>query len=767
MKPELENLKIKLEDYFIADKENEWLDIEVVNVNRLDIRIVTNKDGEIDEFRETINYNIEEFNSLIDNKSEKLYLGHLDINTVEEAEFFDISKPTRRKYSQISFADMVDIKNNQEKMCNKEEKINNSRIISYYSYKGGVGRTVALIQTAYLLAQSGKKVLLMDLDIEAPSFYNIFKEIIKTDKGLVDYLYEKLYLDNDISLKDIITKINLNLEGEIYLVSAGVNDFKYVKRLDMLKEKRIYENKLIQKLIKEAEELYDVDYTLIDSRTGINRWGALSLIDIADEVILFAYPNRENIEGLKLIIELIEDCKKLTIALSRIDQSPQGSKIAKELFQELGLNQEYIPIYYESGIALAEKYPIEEHLKPYEAISNFILEEENNMMTLEYIKNNKENVEDILKNIKNINFNKVVSSRETKTMERSNWIIVKGDEDSLDFDQIFKEDLDNNILIHDLRENKVTEEVKEFLQSNQANKLSRVSILWAYIIKVINEEDKFKNSNLKGIDDLEGLLYLDYIKYFEKISDQDDLYKVLSYYTEEIGENEPIKINVILDFGDILHLFGEQIEDEETMDILLDLILKTVAIINMKTSICLKLTLNNKYYKEYKIVVDKYNANILNLDWNNLDAKEVIEDIEEITENTVDHIKNDLLEDIYYSLIKKESYSKISKSENAILLDMFDNQVNRKQIFKLYKIGYKKELSNAIYGKRIDPDVYSKLLSKWIYEELSDNNLLNKKQIFKLMKYASEFELEYSNENKKSIIDFSSFKKAMDKISDQ
>lgn len=763
MRYKLNEFKTKLENYFINDKENEWVDIEVINVNRLDIKIVSDKVENLDELQRFINKCIDEVNSLIENTSEKLYLGHLEVNTVEEADFFDITRPTRRKYDKISFANMIDIKNNLAEICEKEESMNSSRIISFYSYKGGVGRTVALIQTAYLLAKSGKKVLLMDLDIEAPSFYNIFKDTIKTKLGLVDYLYEELYLNNEISVKDIITKINLNLKGEIYLISAGINDFKYVKKLDMLKEKRIYENKLIQKLIKESEDSYGIEYTLIDSRTGINRWGALSLIDIADEVILFAYPNRENIEGLKLIIELIEECKKTTIALSRIDQSPQGASIAKKLFKDLNINQEYIPIYYESGIALAEKYPIEEYLKPYKTISDFILEEENNKRTLEYIKGNSENTKEILEQIKKGDFQKTVVSRETKMVENSNWIIIKGEEDSLNIDYIFKNELDDNILISQSSQDEVDKEVKAYIQSvNDFEDKNIVRIVLAYVIKIINDYKEFEEFGLKGIDKLVYKDFKSYIDYIYELQSLEEIYEGFSYKLQSTEEDIYIKVNVILDFEKILAIFKEQVKDEYITEQLLNTTLNIIALINAHSDISLKLILNNKYYEEHINIIDKYNANILNLVWGSLEKEIAICDIKEVLAATIDCIEDVLLKDIYNKLIGGDKYSKDIRMENQFLLDMIEK--NFEGIFPMVKIRSKEEFSSVIYGKRINPDVYSKLLSEWIYEELMSIGSLNKRKVFELVSYASEFELNDDNKNKKSIIAFSSFKKAIGKM---
>ena len=45
------------------------------------------------------------------------------------------------------------------------------RTVAFYSYKGGVGRTLLLATAARFLALAGKKVVALDLDLEAPGLH--------------------------------------------------------------------------------------------------------------------------------------------------------------------------------------------------------------------------------------------------------------------------------------------------------------------------------------------------------------------------------------------------------------------------------------------------------------------------------------------------------------------------------------------------------------------------------------------------------------------
>src|SRR3970282_92133 len=100
------------------------------------------------------------------------------------------------------------------------------KVITFYSYKGGVGRSMSLVNIACLMAKQKKKVLLIDWDLEAPGLHTFFNDDIKKEYlGLVDFItdvnefikiednnteegYDQFFTDN---LDSYIVK-NLNIE---------------------------------------------------------------------------------------------------------------------------------------------------------------------------------------------------------------------------------------------------------------------------------------------------------------------------------------------------------------------------------------------------------------------------------------------------------------------------------------------------------------------------------------------------------------------------
>src|SRR5437763_4755985 len=69
------------------------------------------------------------------------------------------------------------------------------KVITFYSYKGGAGRSMALANVAWILASAGKRVLMIDWDLEAPGLHRYFhpflsdKELTKTP-GIIDLVWD-------------------------------------------------------------------------------------------------------------------------------------------------------------------------------------------------------------------------------------------------------------------------------------------------------------------------------------------------------------------------------------------------------------------------------------------------------------------------------------------------------------------------------------------------------------------------------------------------
>lgn len=221
------------------------------------------------------------------------------------------------------------------------------KTITFYSYKGGVGRTLALSNIAKRLAEFGKKVCILDFDLEAPGLQiklenQIPKQGIQT--GIVDYIYEfssNGILSNDISKYETHLKFPQNMH---FIAAGNTQTNDYWMKLTQINWWKLFYSEQSEGIpffldLKEKIRMkYEPDYLLIDSRTGITELSAITISLLADSVVFFAANNKENIQGCKHVLKSISNSennlfgikKDIHFVLSRIPNPEKPDDKTKE-----------------------------------------------------------------------------------------------------------------------------------------------------------------------------------------------------------------------------------------------------------------------------------------------------------------------------------------------------------------------------------------------------------------------------------------------------
>ncbi len=186
-----------------------------------------------------------------------------------------------------------------------------SQVITFYSYKGGVGRTMALANVSILLAKWGHKVLVVDWDLEAPGLEHFYKDylennnfggikIVESIPGVIDLLQ----IETPTKWQDAIISVQTGSETPIHLISSGRRDEGYFKKVREFDVTKFYEEdggELIEQLRNEWLDNYD--YVFIDSRTGITEIGGICTIQLPDIVVMLFTATDQGFEGALDIIK--------------------------------------------------------------------------------------------------------------------------------------------------------------------------------------------------------------------------------------------------------------------------------------------------------------------------------------------------------------------------------------------------------------------------------------------------------------------------------
>lgn len=179
-------------------------------------------------------------------------------------------------------------------------------ILTFYSFKGGVGRSMALANIAVLLSQWGYKVLAIDFDLEAPGlqcFFRSFLDLstIKAKRGLVDFIGDQFAASPErSSWKSDLIPIRLpHSSGQLSLWTAGIQDQDYFKRVRSLDFPEFYAKmnggSSIEALRTELKTNFD--YVLVDSRTGLTDIGGVCTVQLPDTIVWLFTATDQSFEG--------------------------------------------------------------------------------------------------------------------------------------------------------------------------------------------------------------------------------------------------------------------------------------------------------------------------------------------------------------------------------------------------------------------------------------------------------------------------------------
>ena len=227
------------------------------------------------------------------------------------------------------------------------------RITTFYSYKGGTGRSMALANFAWILAACGKRVLAIDWDLEAPGLHRYFRpflidpELFETD-GLIDTFWsfaaaalerapsgEERAADEDSAevaeaLEDATQRLDWKfpMDGYIDFIGAGRQGETYSERVNSFDWKRFYELGGASVLtMAKAYLRARYHWVLIDSRTGVSDTSGICTIQMPEVVVACFTLNRQSIDGVAAILRSIRAFRSASVNGSAIDFFPLATRI--------------------------------------------------------------------------------------------------------------------------------------------------------------------------------------------------------------------------------------------------------------------------------------------------------------------------------------------------------------------------------------------------------------------------------------------------------
>jgi tetratricopeptide (TPR) repeat protein/cellulose biosynthesis protein BcsQ len=199
-------------------------------------------------------------------------------------------------------------------------------ICTFYSYKGGVGRTQALANVAVLLVRWGYRVLCIDWDLEAPGLHLYFEQGLqgRVGDGVVELMTAHAAGRNP-RWDEHLLPVEVPGPGQLELMPAGRLDDGYATRMQALDWEQLYAEHdlavVIEHLRDELRAVYD--FVLVDSRTGITDIGGVCAVQLPDLLVALFTASQQSLNGvLEVVASAAEQRQLLPFERGRVPTLP-------------------------------------------------------------------------------------------------------------------------------------------------------------------------------------------------------------------------------------------------------------------------------------------------------------------------------------------------------------------------------------------------------------------------------------------------------------
>ncbi len=255
------------------------------------------------------------------------------------------------------------------------------QIITFYSYKGGTGRTMAMANVAWIIASHGKRVLTIDWDLESPGLHKFFhpfldESTVSATPGVIEIIneYASAAVDPGPRSKDWyvecarVERHAVSLEwpfpggGRLDFLSAGRQNRDYSSAVVSLDWDNFYDRlgggKFFRAMREDMKRNYD--YVLIDSRTGLSDVADICTIELPDVLTVCFTLSDQSIEGAANVANQISgryrdrNIRVLPVPMRIEDGEKEkldiGRSLARMRFEGFptGMSQESAALYWAS-----------------------------------------------------------------------------------------------------------------------------------------------------------------------------------------------------------------------------------------------------------------------------------------------------------------------------------------------------------------------------------------------------------------------------------
>jgi MinD-like ATPase involved in chromosome partitioning or flagellar assembly len=225
-----------------------------------------------------------------------------------------------------------------------------AQIISVHSFRGGTGKSNITANIAALLAAEGRRVGVIDTDIQSPGIHVIFGlDETQMRVSLNDYLWGNCDIKD--TAYDVTPTLGPNFKGQLFLIPSSIRAGEIARVL-----REGYKVDLLHDGFHKLIEDLELEVLLIDTHPGLNEETLLS-IAISDALAVIMRPDQQDYQGTSVTVAVARRLQvpRLLLIVNKVPEAFDVKTIQARVEQTYGCEVAAVLPHSEEQMVLASK----------------------------------------------------------------------------------------------------------------------------------------------------------------------------------------------------------------------------------------------------------------------------------------------------------------------------------------------------------------------------------------------------------------------------
>ena len=229
-------------------------------------------------------------------------------------------------------------------------------IVSIHSFRGGTGKSNITANVASQVAMNGKRVAVVDTDIQSPGIHVLFG----LDEGKMGRTLNE-FLRKECSIEETAFPIGDNVGDEpgrkklagkdLWLIPSSISGSEISKIV-----RDGYDPNLLNEGLQLLQKKLDLDYLFIDTHPGINEETLLS-ITVSDALIIILRPDEQDFQGTAVTVDIARllDVPNLYLVVNKVLSRYDFDQVRDEMEKSYGVKVASVMPLSEDLVEVASK----------------------------------------------------------------------------------------------------------------------------------------------------------------------------------------------------------------------------------------------------------------------------------------------------------------------------------------------------------------------------------------------------------------------------